>query len=189
MLINLKILLGLLQNNNKPNNIYYYFVIMEIANSIYFYKSNELNGYMSNFYKCNFTDNSGIKFNCSEQYFMYIKCLTFDPDNQVLLARILNENNPGKIKQYGRKVQNFNQVLWESRRYTVMMDAINYKFNQNDLIKKKLMETGDKKLYEAAKYDRIWGIGFYAHEAITQLKNQFGRNLLGEALMEYRSLN
>jgi ribA/ribD-fused uncharacterized protein len=120
---------------------------------------------------------------------MYIKCLTFDPDNQVLLTKILNENNPGKVKQYGRKVQNFNQVLWESRRYTVMMDALNYKFNQNDLIKIKLMETGDKQLYEATKYDRIWGIGFYAHEAIKLCKNQFGRNLLGEALMEYRSLN
>jgi predicted NAD-dependent protein-ADP-ribosyltransferase YbiA (DUF1768 family) len=42
-------------------------------------------------------------------------------------------------------------------------------------------------LYEASKYDKIWGIGFYGIDAINADKNKFGRNLLGKALMEIRN--
>jgi len=160
---------------------------METINSIYFYKSNEKNGYMSNFFMCNFIDNSGVKFNCSEQYFMYIKCLTFDPDNTILLTKILNEKNPVKVKKYGRMVKNYNDVFWKNRRYTVMMDALYYKFNQNDNIKKKLIQTNNKQLYEATKNDRIWGIGFSLKDITNIDKNRYGKNLLGKALMEFRN--
>ena len=159
---------------------------METSTAIWFYKQNEKHGYMSNFYKCNFIDNSGNKFNCSEQYFMFIKCLTFDPTNKILLNKILNETNPGIIKQYGRNVNNFDPKLWDARRYDVMMDALRYKFYQNKEIYKKLLETGDKLLYEAAKNDRTWGIGFNAREALSVNKKNYGNNLLGKALMEIK---
>ena len=50
---------------------------METSDSIYFYGLINKYSFMSNFYKCNFTDENQINFNCSEQYFMY-KCLMFD---------------------------------------------------------------------------------------------------------------
>ena len=159
---------------------------METNKEILFYRANETHGYMSNFYRCAFTDNSGNKFNCSEEYFMFIKCLTFDSINKILLNKILNETNPGKIKQYGRQVNNFDPKVWDARRYDVMMDALRYKFYQNKDIYKKLLETGDKLLYEAAKNDRIWGIGFNAREALTVDKTNYGHNLLGKALMELK---
>ena len=57
---------------------------METDSSIYFYGVNDEYGYMSNFYKSNFNsqiNNKLIQFNCSEQYFMYKKAITFDKDN------------------------------------------------------------------------------------------------------------
>ena len=52
---------------------------------IYFYGVKGEYGVFSNFYKCNmecFINNNIIHFNCSEQYFMYYKCITFDPTNE-----------------------------------------------------------------------------------------------------------
>lgn len=142
---------------------------------------------MSNFYKTKFTDNEGITYNCSEQYFMYCKCKTFDPTNNILLEAILHETSATKIKTYGRQVQNFNDAIWKEKRYNIMLDALRFKFNQNEIIKQKLLETNPKILYEASRYDNIWGIGYYDKDAIQIDKSKFGENLLGNALMEIRS--
>jgi len=87
---------------------------------------------------------------------------------------------------------------------------IRLKFSQNDDIKDKLIKTDNKNLYEASQFDRIWGIGYSAKNAITMNlskqsedkelfsrersskentkdKSKFGNNLLGKALMEIRS--
>ena len=160
---------------------------METETEIYFYNlKNEFN-YMSNFYKTNFTDTDGIKYNCSEQYFMYHKCKIFDPKNNILLETIITEKSATKIKKYGRQVQNFNDKIWKEKRYNIMLEALRLKFNQNEIIKQKLIETKPKILYEASKNDRIWGIGYYDKDAIKIDKSKFGENLLGNALMEIRS--
>ena len=170
---------------------YYYFKNMYLKNmessiAIWFYKSNEKHGYMSNFYKCKFTDQNGIQYNCSEQYFMYMKCLMFDPDNKILLGLILNEINPAKIKLYGREVKNFHQIIWNEHKYNIMCDAIHKKFSQNKHLQEKLYATKGKLLYEAAKNDRIWGIGYTATESRNVDHKYYGENLLGKALMRYR---
>lgn len=162
-------------------------IIMETETEIYFYNLKNKFAYMSNFYKTNFTDIHGTLFSCSEQYFMYHKCKTFDPSNDILLEKILNETSPTKIKQYGRQVQNYNEIIWKEKRYNIMLEALRLKFNQNENIKQKLLETNQKKLYEASKNDRIWGIGYYDKDAVHTDKYRFGENLLGNALMEIRS--
>ena len=58
---------------------------------------------MSNFFPTSFCDNYGHTFNCSEQYFMYHKCLTFDKDNSILLNNILSNKSPTKIKAFGNR--------------------------------------------------------------------------------------
>jgi ribA/ribD-fused uncharacterized protein len=160
---------------------------METDREIYFYNLKNKFDYMSNFYKTDFTDKYDIKYNCSEQYFMYYKCKTFDPNNNILLGAILKETSPAKIKKYGREVKNFNDTIWREKRYNIMLEALRLKFNQNEIIKQKLIETKDKILYEASKNDKIWGIGFYYTDAIQIDKNIFGENLLGKALMVVRS--
>lgn len=160
---------------------------METETEIYFYNLNNKFDYMSNFYKTDFTDKNGIQYNCSEEYFMYNKCITFNQNNNKLLQDILTETSPIKIKQHGRKVQNFNDTIWKEKRYNIMLEALRLKFNQNEIIKQKLLDTKPKILYEASKNDKIWGIGFYNKEAIQTDKSKFGKNLLGNALMEIRS--
>jgi ribA/ribD-fused uncharacterized protein len=160
---------------------------METETEIYFYTLKNKFAYMSNFYSTNFIDIDGISYNCSEQYFMYHKCKTFDPSNNTLLENILNETSPTKIKKYGRQVQNFNDTIWKEKRYDIMLEALRLKFNQNETIKQKLLETNPKILYEASRTDKIWGIGYYDMDAININKNNFGENLLGNALMEIRS--
>ena len=163
---------------------------METEKAIYFYGTKGDYGVFSNFYKCKmecFINNNIIHFNCSEQYFMYYKCITFDPTNQKLLDMILKETNPVKIKALGKKVQNFDENIWTSKKYFIMLNGLYYKFSQNPLLKEKLLNTGSKKLYEAAPRDRIWGIGFSAEKAVNIDISKYGSNLLGNALMELRT--
>ena len=52
--------------------------------SIYFYGYTKPNGELSNFYPCEFQE-TGVKFNCNEQYFMFHKVLEFEPENNKLI--------------------------------------------------------------------------------------------------------
>tara|TARA_B110000037_G_scaffold199118_1_gene238661 strand:- start:337 stop:831 length:495 start_codon:yes stop_codon:yes gene_type:complete len=158
---------------------------METIDSIYFYGHNNEFGYLSNFYKCNFVEND-IKYNCSEQYFMYHKCLLFDEKNKLLINKILNETNQYKIKKYGRMVQNFNEVVWIANRYNIMKQGVLLKFFQNNDIKNKLLNTQEKKIFEASQYDKIWGIGYNTKIAYKIDKEKYGLNLLGKVLLEVR---
>jgi ribA/ribD-fused uncharacterized protein len=162
---------------------------METSTEIYFYGLRDQFNYMSNFYKCNFQatiNGELLQFNCSEQYFMYKKCLQFDPTNTDLLKQILTTTSATRVKALGRTVRNFSEIEWAAVRYNIMLEALYHKFTQNLALKTKLASTHPKILYEASKRDRIWGIGFYANDAINQPKERFGSNLLGRALMETR---
>jgi len=159
---------------------------METDDSIYFYSHNNLYGYMSNFYQSNFVDTEGNNFSCSEQYLMYMKAKTFEPINNILLNKILNETNPAKIKKYGRMVKNYDENIWNEIRYPIMKSGLRLKFKQNFDLKNLLIGTGIKTLYEASEHDKIWGIGFSVKNAPNVNKYLFGRNLLGKALMDIR---
>ena len=162
---------------------------METPDSIYFYSQTKDDfGYMSNFYPITFVDENNLLFNCSEQYLMYHKCKLFDPDNTKMLQQILKEKSPAKIKALGRLVNNYNEQIWSNSRYQVMVNGLRLKFSQNQSIANKLIQTHPKMLYEAAKNDSIWGIGFDAETVITKNidKASFGSNLLGQALVQVR---
>ena len=159
---------------------------METNDEIYFYgHTNGTYACFSNFYPSNFTENN-IIFNCSEQYFMYQKCLLFDKDNNDLIGKILSSTNPTMIKALGRKINNFDENIWKNNRENIMYNAIMLKFSQNNYIKQILLNSQPKILYEASKNDKIWGIGFYSKNALEN-KNNFGLNLLGKCLMKARN--
>lgn len=158
---------------------------MQTENDIYFYGHKNEFGFMSNFYETTFFEHY-TRFTCSEQYLMYYKCIFFDPLNDKLLDAILKETSPTKIKKLGRQVKNYNDDDWDALRYYVMVKGLRLKFNQNDIIKIELLNTGNKNLYEASPFDKIWGIGFNAVNATSTDKKKFGRNLLGKALMQVR---
>ena len=156
---------------------------------IYFFGEKAIkNGYLSNFYPCEFKDAHGTSFVSSEQFFMYIKALTFDPSNQNLLINILQSRDPRQVKKFGRQVRNYNDSVWNEKGYNVMLHALWYKFTQNPELKAKLLSTGNSPLYEASKYDAKWGIGMTSTQAVETSPENYGSNLLGKALMEVRKL-
>ena len=118
---------------------------------------------------------------------MYKKCQLFDPQNYKLLELILNEKSPSVIKKYGRQVKNFDENIWNQHKYKIMLDGLRLKFSQNPSIKRILLKTNTKNLYEASPYDKIWGIGYDAKNALNVDESKYGENLLGKALMELRT--
>ena len=154
--------------------------------SIYFFRTNNNYGFLSNFFPITFCINN-IEFSCSEQAFMYFKCKYFEPTNNYLLNSILQEYNPHKIKLLGRKVRNFKESAWSEVKYTIMIKCIRAKFECNEKYKQKLIETSPSKLYEASPYDRIWGIGYDSIQAKRVNPKHYGENLLGKALEEIRA--
>ena len=161
---------------------------METPTQLFFYgEKHQQIGCFSNFYPSSFMDNLNTKFNCSEQYFMYKKCQLFNPQNYKLLELILTEKSPSLIKKYGRQVKNFDETIWNQHKYKIMLDGLRLKFSQNPSIKHILINTNTKKLYEASPYDKIWGIGYNAKNALSVDEKLYGENLLGKALMELRA--
>lgn len=123
---------------------------------------------------------------CMEQYMMAEKARLFeDGDTRKL---ILDEIDPKMIKALGRKVEGFEQSVWDKYKYSIVLNGNYAKFIQNQDQLDFLLGTGDKVLVEASPYDTIWGIGM--QEADPQVHNPLlwkGENLLGFALMEVRN--
>ena len=149
-----------------------------------FWKPNDKYGFMSQWYGSDFTINN-ITFNTSEKYMMYQKAVLFnDIEN---MNSILLLNDPSQIKNMGRKVKNFNQEKWDSAKKEIIFKANLYKFSQNKILLKKLLDTGDMILAEASPCDKIYGIGLKPNDPKVQDISQWkGENLLGEALMRVR---
>jgi ribA/ribD-fused uncharacterized protein len=68
------------------------------------------------------------------------------------------------------------KLTWEDIKDDIMYNAVFAKFSQNDSLKKLLLDTEPRKLYESTKNDPYWGIG----------KDGTGRNKLGQILMKVR---
>jgi ribA/ribD-fused uncharacterized protein len=66
-----------------------------------------------------------------------------------------------------------------------MYDANYAKYTQNELLKKKLLDTNDKILVEVSSYDKIWGIGFTKENTLENI-HLWGKNLLGNVLVKVR---
>lgn len=123
----------------------------------------------------------------SEQYFMFVKAKTFG-DEEMALRILLEGKNPKKAKQYGRMVKNYDDKVWDEKRYQVMVDACYYKFKDNEQLKGLLLskELEGKHFVEASPIDGVWGIKCGETEALDDESNWRGLNLLGKALDEVR---
>lgn len=128
---------------------------------------------------------AGVEYHTAEQYMMAQKALLFD-DKEVY-DQIMLADNPREYKALGRKIRNFDGKVWDSRKYSIVVEGNKAKFSQNADLREYLLSTGDAILAEASPYDKIWGIGLYAAQAAKGTVQQWkGLNLLGCALMEVR---
>jgi ribA/ribD-fused uncharacterized protein len=179
-----------------------------------FYRQNDVNGYMSNFYKSPFkvstknfnlpelkkmADSDGnLNFTNSEQAFMMFKGLTFFDRNPAknldVMTQLMSATEPVTIKKLGRQLvctsndgAPFDEECWKKERCPCMYDALWYKFTQNTEICKELLKTNDKYLVEATQNDKNWGNGLHISSHLHDPSKWTGTNLLGECLMVLRN--
>lgn len=110
-----------------------------------------------------------------------------------------------QVKALGRKVTGFDEKIWKAEREKIVLQGNLHKFRQNEELKQKLLDTGDKVLVEASPGDSIWGIGEsitigepttpvnfvllgYSEQKALENRDSWGLNLLGKALVETRRI-
>ncbi len=127
-----------------------------------------------------------LTFQNAEQFMMYGKAVWFK--DKEIYNKIMQTSNPKEVKQLGRMVKNFNQIEWDKKKYDIVKQGNQFKFEQNEDCRNELLSTGNKILVEASPYDRIWGIGYSAEHPYCKNVNvdYWGENLLGKLLMELR---
>lgn len=165
--------------------------------SIYFHSKSKEYIELSNFFECEFIID-GVKWKTVEHYFQaqkfddpsyqkYIQ-LASTPRKAMLLGKqqrhfryITSKIHPKLCLEYIHDIIGKYKHLtiksnWEDIKDNVMYKAIYAKFSQNKNLKKILLDTEPRFLYESTKNDNYWGIG----------KDGDGMNKLGQLLMRIR---
>lgn len=149
-----------------------------------FHQTYEANGFLSNWYPSEFTEN-GIQYRNVEQYMMAYKARTFK-DYQTE-KKILVATDPAEIKKLGREVKGYQDIVWNGVRQIIVYNGLILKFTQNQILLNELLETGNEILAECAVHDRIWGIGLSMTDPDRLIMDKWrGQNLLGFSLMQVR---
>ena len=153
-------------------------------NIICFHNPDEENGYLSNWYRSDFTVD-GVQFSSMEQFMMYKKAICF---SDIKIARKIQETSDvSKIKELGRQVSGYNENIWNGLRQITVYEGLLEKFSQNRALCEKLKETKNTILAECAVKDRVWGIGLSMDDPRRlDIREWKGQNLLGYALMLVR---
>lgn len=126
------------------------------------------------------------KFNCTEQYMMYSKAITFG-DSEIA-KQILETQKPGKQKKLGRLVKNFDSDKWDEIAEDIVYKGNYAKFSQNKKIYDELLNTNETELVEVSPTDTIWGIGLPRNNPKIYDKSKWrGQNKLGIILTKLRN--
>ncbi|CAE8719525.1 unnamed protein product [Polarella glacialis] len=129
---------------------------------------------------------SVVRCETSEKAIMLTKAALMGDLNTFI--EIKASHDPSSTKALGRRVKPFDARLWDDRVQEVAFQVVLQKFASSELLKEKLLSTGDKIIAEAAPNDRIWGIGMDCSDPRLQDPAQWqGQNILGSALMRART--
>jgi ribA/ribD-fused uncharacterized protein len=141
-------------------------------------------GILSNWYRSEMTVD-GIVYNCVEQHMMVAKAREFnDLDSERL---IMATAHPRQQKSLGRKVNNFDPLIWKDCCLERCLPGVSAKFHQSPALAGMLLTTQNKKIAEASPYDIVWGIGLSPDNISARDPKQWqGTNYLGELLMIVR---
>jgi len=80
-------------------------------------------------------------------------------DDEATLERIMASEHPGEAKKLGRQVRVFDEAVWQTQSYPIVVAANMAKFAQSLSLRGYLLSTAPRVLVEASPRDRIWGIG------------------------------
>jgi len=143
-------------------------------------------GILSQWYPSKFVVD-GVVYWTAEHWMMSEKARLFGDEET--LDEILKADSPKLAKDWGRRVSGFDQRVWNSHCFDIVVQGNIHKFTQNPDLKAKLLGTGHDILVEASTFDNIWGIGLAQDDYFaTNPAVWTGKNLLGLALMKVRTL-
>ena len=107
--------------------------------------------------------------------------------DEIIFAKILEEEDQSSTKKLGRQVSPWNEELWKSYICAIAFDVVLAKFSANHEAKDMLLNVTEDYIVEAAPRDRIWGVGMGAKNVnISKPSEWKGCNILGWALMQTR---
>ena len=155
--------------------------IRENSETVLFYRSD---AYLSNFHKAPFSINN-IKYECVEQYFTAEKARCFN--DRMTLNKIMKADTPQEMKYWGNNTKGFVPATWNEKASTVMINGLRAKFQQNENLSNKLVNTGERQIAEISRNDRTWGIGLGMTDPNAFNKQKWvGKNQLGNLLIKVR---
>ncbi len=141
---------------------------------------------LSQWYNAGF-EIDGQHYKTAEHYMMAEKARLFG--SEAIISSIIAASHPSEAKKLGRKVQDFDEGIWQKERLSVVVSGNYAKFTQNPSLYTFLLNTGKRILVEASPQDKLWGIGLSQDDPRASKPEQWqGLNLLGFALMEVRDL-
>lgn len=123
----------------------------------------------------------------AEKFMMMGKAALFKDED--IFGEMSTSDNPKTHRALGRKVRNFRDSVWKKYSCDIVVIGNYLKFQQNDELMSKMLDTHDCMLVEASPYDRIWGIGLkYDDPRCLKPELWKGVNNLGECLMFVRNI-
>jgi hypothetical protein len=152
---------------------------------VFFFSKEPTNKEFSSFYDTTFKIDD-VEYKSAEHAFQAIKAKTFGDDAS--FTKIVKSKSAQSAKSFGKKVEKFEDAVWDAKKDEVMKQILRAKFSQNPAIRKLLLDTGDKILAEANPRDTYWGIGTSSTTTIAKNPEKWkGQNKLGKFLIELRS--
>ena len=125
----------------------------------------------------------GKEFKSVEVGYQYMRACANDLHEDA--SKIRKEADPYAAKRASRKFKDSEK--WLNNREKIMKDLVAAKFSQNEDLKQKLINTGEKKLFECTE-DKFWGCSTPISRAKSiDPKKMQGKNMLGTVLMEVRT--
>ena len=110
---------------------------------------------LSNFHRCEFIY-EGDTYYSAEQFIQHKKAIYFD--DKIAQNRILNSSDPLDCKEIAKDIKDYDKDKWNADAEEICYEGIRRKFEQNEMLKNYLLDTGNKTLVEGS-YDNVWGTG------------------------------
>ena len=138
----------------------------------------------SNFHPSPFT-HKDQNYHCAEQLIQHEKAKLFG-DHETG-EKILNARSALDCKRIAYDTENFDHNHWISNAAQLCKAGIKAKYEQNNILRELLLNTGTKTIVECSK-DRDWGTGVPLGQADCLSEDKwYSKGILGPLLMEIRS--
>ena len=115
----------------------------------------------------------GIRFDTSEAAYHWEKF----PDAPEVAGAIRTAPSAHEAFKIAERNKQYQREDWDQQKAWVMLDILRAKVEQHEYVRRKLIETGDRKLIEDSWRDDFWGWG----------PDHDGQNMLGRIWMNIRA--